>query len=79
MKVKKKVKSLSHVQLFATSWTAAHQAPPSVEFSSQEYWSGVPLSSPSTGFVRVNSVMRPLTRASHTLGCSHYGHHNAYI
>ena len=40
---KVKVKSLSHVQLLATPWTAAHQAPPSMEFSRQEYWSGVPL------------------------------------
>ena len=42
-----KVKSLSHVRLFATPWTAAHQAPPSMGFSRQEYWSGVPLPSPS--------------------------------
>ena len=41
-----KVKSLSGVLLPATPWTAAHQAPPSVEFSRQEYWSGVPLPSP---------------------------------
>ena len=32
---------LSHVQLFGTSWTVAHQAPLSTEFSSQEYWSGL--------------------------------------
>ena len=38
-----KVKSLSHVRRFATPWTAAHQAPPSMGFSRQEYWSGVPL------------------------------------
>ena len=44
-KWKVKVKSLSHVQLVATQWTAAHQAPPSMGFSRQEYWSGVPLSS----------------------------------
>ena len=37
-----KVKSLSRVWLFATPWTAAHQAPPSMGFSRQEYWSGVP-------------------------------------
>ena len=36
----------SHVRLFATPWTAAYQAPPSVGFSRQEYWSGVPLPSP---------------------------------
>ena len=45
-KWKVKVKSLSHVWLFATPWTAAHQAPPSMGFSRQEYWSGVPLPSP---------------------------------
>ena len=40
-KWKVKVKSLSRVRLLATSWTAAHQAPPSMAFSRQEYWSGV--------------------------------------
>ena len=38
----KKVKSLSRVRLFATPWTVAYQAPQSVEFSRQEYWSGLP-------------------------------------
>ena len=38
-----KVKSLSRVQLFATQWTVAHQASPSMGFSRQEYWSGLPL------------------------------------
>ena len=41
-----KVKSLSRVRLFATPGTAAYQAPPSMGFSRQEYWSGVPLPSP---------------------------------
>ena len=41
-----KVKSLSRVRLLATPWTAAHQAPPSMGFSRQEYWSGLPLPSP---------------------------------
>ena len=45
-KWKVKVKSLSRVQLFVTPWTAAHQAPPSMGFSRQEYWGGVPLPSP---------------------------------
>ena len=45
-KWKVKVKLLSHVRLLATSWTAAYQAPPSMGFSRQEYWSGVPLPSP---------------------------------
>ena len=41
-----KIKSLSCVQLLATPWTAAYQVPPSMRFSRQEYWSGVPLPSP---------------------------------
>ena len=41
-----KVKSLSRVRPSATPWTAAFQAPPSMGFSRQEYWSGVPLPSP---------------------------------
>ena len=46
LKKRKKVKLLSRVQLFATPWTVAYQAPPSVGFSRQEYWSGVPFPSP---------------------------------
>ena len=42
----KLVKSLSRVQHFATLWIVAHQAPPSMEFSRQEYWSGLPFPSP---------------------------------
>ena len=42
----KKVKSLSRVRLFAIPWTVAHQAPPSMRFSRQEYWSGLPFPSP---------------------------------
>ena len=45
-KWKVKVKSLSPVRLLATPWTAAHQAPQSMGFCRQEYWSGVPLPSP---------------------------------
>ena len=41
-----KVNSLSRVRLLATPWTLAYQAPPSMGFSRQEYWSGVPLPSP---------------------------------
>ena len=37
-----KVKLFSHMRLFATPWTAAYQAPPSMGFSRQEYWSGLP-------------------------------------
>ena len=40
------MKSLSHVRLFATPWTVAYQASPSMGFSRQEYWSGLPFPSP---------------------------------
>ena len=46
-KWKVKGKSLSRVRLIATPWTAAHQAPPSMGFSRQEYWSGLPLPFPT--------------------------------
>ena len=64
-KWKVKVKSLSLVQLLATPWTAAHQAPPSIGFSRQEYWSGVPLPSPQlpeftqTHVHRVGDAIQP--------------------
>ena len=45
--VAQKVKSLSCIRLLATPWTAAYQAPPSMGFSRQEYWSRVPLPSPT--------------------------------
>ena len=44
--MKVKVKSLSRVRLFATPWTVAYQAPPSMGFSRQEYWSELPFPSP---------------------------------
>ena len=53
-KWKVKVKSLSHVWLLAILWTAAYQAPPSMGFSRQEYWSGVPLPSPKNGIDTLN-------------------------
>ena len=46
LEAKVKVKSLSHVRLFATPWTVSYQAPPSMEFSRQEYPSGLPFPSP---------------------------------
>ena len=52
-----KVKSLSRVRLLATPWTAAYQAPPSMGFSKQEYWSGVPLPSPN---LSITSAYFPL-------------------
>ena len=44
--MKVKVKLLSHVRLYATPWTVTHQAPQSMEFSKQEYWSALPFPSP---------------------------------
>ena len=46
IKLKLKVKSLSRVRFFATLWTVAHQAPPSMGFSRQEHWRGLPFPSP---------------------------------
>ena len=46
IKVKVNVKSLSHIRLFATLWIVAYQAPLPMEFSRQEYWSGLPFPSP---------------------------------
>ena len=46
-----KVKSLSRVRLVATPWTAAHQAPPPMGFSRQQYWSGVTLPSPGWFYI----------------------------
>ena len=48
--VEVKVKSLSRVRLLATPWTAAYQAPLSMGFSRQEYWSGLPLPSPINAY-----------------------------
>ena len=45
----------SHVRLLATPWTAAHQAPPSMGFSKQGYWSGVPLPSP---MINLDSILK---------------------
>ena len=51
-KWKVKLKLLGRVQLLATPWTAAHQGPPSMGFSRQEYWSGLPLPSPNIILVK---------------------------
>ena len=57
-----KVKSLSCVWLLATPWTVAHQAPPSMGFSRQEYWSGVPLPSPAL-ILHASKVMLKILQA----------------
>ena len=55
-----KVKSLSRVRLLATPWTVAYQAPPSMGFSRQEYWSGVPFPSPNGPLLLVFSGISTL-------------------
>ena len=60
-KWKVKVKSLSCVQPPATLWTAASQAPRSMGFSRQEYWSGVPLPSPGKPYKCVQSLFRKVS------------------
>ena len=55
--MKVKVKSLSRVRLLATPWTAVYQAPLSMGFSRQEYWSGVPLPSPLVVLNSLNFCM----------------------
>ena len=54
------MKSLSRVRLFTTLWTVAHEAPPSMGFSRQEYWSGLPF--PSPGDLR-NPGIKPTSPA----------------
>ena len=58
--MKVKVKSLSHVQLFETPWTAAHQAPLSMGFSRQEYWTGLPFPSPKALYLIEQSISNVL-------------------
>ena len=66
-KWKVKVKSLSPVWLLATPWTAAYQAPPSMGFSRQEYWSGLPLPSP---LLHHRQSLYHLSRSSLQFSCS---------
>ena len=66
-KWKMKVKSLSHVQLLVTPWTAAYQAPPTMGFSRQEYWSGVPLPSPNHVLSVSKLIKEGMTLAPHNL------------
>ena len=67
------VKSLSRVRLFATPWTVAHQAPPSMGFSRQEYWSG--LLFPSPGIFPIQGLNPGLRQGKQMLyGLSHQGY-----
>ena len=58
---------LSQVRLFATPWTVAYQAPPSMGFSRQDYWSGLPLPSPHS--VYTTSRMNPAAAAKSLQSC----------
>ena len=70
--MKVKVKSLSHVLLFATPWTVAYQDPPSMGFSRQGYWSGLPF--PSPGDPPDPGIEPGLPHCRQTLYClSHQG------
>ena len=62
------VKSLSRVRLLATPWTAAYQAPLSMGFSRQEYWSGVPLPSPSEMLLLPKNLKELLGKYNGTYG-----------
>ena len=64
MKVKSESISLSRVQLLVTPWTAAYQIPPSMGFSRQEYWSGVPLPSPSHSLVQGKNLVESTSGGS---------------
>ena len=75
---KVKLKSLSRVRLFEIPWTVAYQAPPSMEFSRQEYWSGVPLPSPED--LSDPGKIPGLLHCRQTLYClSHQGSSYTYL
>ena len=65
-----KVKSPSRVRLLATPWTAAYQAPPSMGFSRQEYWSGVPLPSSIRQSYPTAKITEPLSQRGRTFPVS---------
>ena len=63
MKMKSESEAAQSCRLLATPWTTAYQAPPSMGFSRQEYWSGVPLPSPPFWATGVRSVLSDLHHA----------------
>ena len=72
--LKVKVKLLSHVQLFPTSWTVAYQVPPSMGFSRQEYWSGLPFTKASQMKADhiVNKKKKKLVSSIHVIAINTY-------
>ena len=71
-----KVKSLSCAQLFTTPWIAAHQAPLSMGFSRQEYWSGLPLPSPMTN---LDSILKTRDFANKGPSNQSYGFSSSHV
>ena len=71
-KWKVKVKLLSRVRLLATPWTAAYQAPPSMKFSRQKYWSWVPLPSPSGEEEHSKEVVKSFIQGSSSWSLSSF-------
>ena len=70
--LKVKVKLLSHVQLFPTSWTVAYQVPPSMGFSRQEYWSGLPFTKASQ--MKADHIVNKKKKISVLNSCDCYQH-----
>ena len=70
-KWKGKVKSLSHAQLLATPWTVPYQAPLSMGFSRQEYWSGLPLPSPRKA--KIQTLTMPNANSENISGHHRFG------
>ena len=66
-KWKVKVKSLSHVQLLETPWTTGYLVPPSMGFSRQKYWSGLPLPSPNQWIGLFNNIWKKILYLSKCL------------
>ena len=81
--MKVKVKSLSRVRLFVTPWTVAYQTPPSMGYSMQEYWSGLPFSNRSLiikiGTITINTLLptrnKLLYSCSIKIHASGFGNH----
>ena len=70
-----RAKSLSHIRLFVTPWTVAHQAPLSMGFSRQEYWSGLPCPPPGNLLDPETEPMSPALQED-SLPLSHQGSPN---
>ena len=77
-KWKVKGKSLSRVQLFATPWTAAYQAPPSMGFSRQEYWSGLPLTA-GARFSHLHYCLQENCQSYHGIDRWSKSYHHQYV